>query len=95
MSELPKIRHDAEHFRFVADTDGGEAVLDYMRDGTRIVFTHTGVPPESEGRGIGSALARAGLAYAKAEGLRVRPACPFVAAFVKQNPDYQPLIDER
>ena len=92
---IPEIRHDKENSRFTADTDGGEAELAYMRDGKRIVFTHTGVPPESEGRGIGGALARAGLEYAKAEGLGVKPMCPFVAAYVKRNPEYQPLVDQR
>lgn len=92
---IPEIRHDQENSRFTATTEGGEAELAYMRDGKRIVFTHTGVPPESEGQGIGGALAKAGLDYAKAEGLRVRPMCPFVAAYVKRNPEYQPLVDQR
>jgi predicted GNAT family acetyltransferase len=92
---IPEIRHDPENSRFTADTEGGEAELAYMRDGKRIVFTHTGVPPESEGRGIGTALAKAGLDYAKAEGLRVRPMCPFVAAYVKRNPEYESLVEQR
>ena len=91
----PEIHHDAKASRFTADTEGGEAALEYMRDGRRIIFTHTGVPPESEGKGVGGALARAGLDYARAEGLRVRPMCPFVAAWVQQHPEYQPLVDAR
>ena len=91
----PAIQHDAAHSRFAASTDAGEAVLEYTRDGQRIIFTHTGVPPEAEGKGVGSALAKAGLDYARNEGLRVRAACPFVAAFVKSHPEYQDLIDAR
>lgn len=95
MTTAPAIRHDAAHSRFIADTEGGDAVLEYIRDGHRITFTHTGVPPEAEGKGIGGALARAGLDYAQTEGLRVRPACPFVADFVKRHPEYQALVDAR
>lgn len=92
---IPAIHHDAAQSRFATSTDAGEAVLEYIRDGQRITFTHTGVPPEAEGRGVGSALAMAGLDYARSEGLRVRPTCPFVAAFVKDHAEYQDLIDAR
>ena len=91
----PEITHDPEHSRFTANTPHGEAVLDYMRDGKRIIFTHTGVPSPTEGKGIGSALAKAGLEYARDEGLVVKPMCPFIAAFVKRNPEYQPLLGAR
>jgi predicted GNAT family acetyltransferase len=91
----PGITHDAEHSRFTADTRFGEAVLEYMRDGKRIIFTHTGVPPEAERKGIGAALAKAGLDYARDEGLVVRPMCPFVASYVERNPEYQPLLGAR
>ena len=89
------IRHDPNSSRFVADVAGGEASLEYMRDGRRMIFTHTGVPPESEGQGIGAALARAGLEYARAENLKVVPSCPFVAAYVKRHREWGDLVSER
>ena len=95
MSEA-SIRHEPQSSRFVADVEGGEASLEYMRDGRRVIFTHTGVPPESEGRGIGTSLARTALEWARSEKLRVVPACPFVAAFVKRHhAEYGELLGER
>lgn len=91
----PTITHDADRSRFTADTKFGEAALEYMRDGKRIIFTHTGVPPEAEGQGIGASLAKAGLDYARDEGLIVKPMCPFVATFVQRHPEYQPLLAAR
>ena len=93
-TRVPTIRHEPEHSRFVSDVIGGEATLEYMRDGRRIVFTHTGVPPESEGKGIGASLARTGLEYARAEKLTVVPACPFVAAYVKRHREWGDLVRE-
>ena len=90
----PSITHDAEHTRFTTETPFGEAALEYMRDRNRMIFTHTGVPPEAEGQGIGAALARAGLDYARSEGLTIRPMCPFVATFVQRHPEYQDLVAE-
>lgn len=88
----PAIIHDVDHSRFTADTGHGEATLEYMRDRKRIIFTHTGVPPEAEGQGIGAALARAGLDYARSEGFTVRPMCPFIASYVERHPEYQDLV---
>jgi hypothetical protein len=68
------------------------AVLTYQRVGDRIVFTHTGVPSVMEGKGVGKALAQAGLEYAKAENLAVRPICPFVSGYIARHPEYQDLV---
>lgn len=89
------IRHEPSSSRFVADVDGGEATLEYMRDGKRVIFTHTGVPPESEGKGIGASLAKAGLDWARAEKLHVVPACPFVSSYVKRHREYDDIVGKR
>lgn len=86
------VRHHSEESRFEVTLDGQTAELTYRRVGDRIIFTHTGVPTVLEGKGVGSALARAGLEYAKAEGLNVRPLCPFVAAYIARHPEYRKLV---
>jgi predicted GNAT family acetyltransferase len=77
--------------RFEARVDGLLAVAEYRRQGNRIAFTHTEVPDAIEGRGVGSALARAALDRARAEGWEVVPLCPFIADFIKRNPEYSEL----
>ena len=56
-------------------------------------FTHTFVDEELRGQGVGEALARAGLQYARQHQLQVRTSCKFMAAFVRQHPEYQELLD--
>jgi predicted GNAT family acetyltransferase len=68
-------------------------VLEYRRDGPRIVLIHTEVPPEAEGRGHGSRLARAALEHAQAERLRVVPSCRFVRAYLQRHPEFARLVD--
>ena len=58
-----------------------------------IVFTHTEVEPEFEGRGVGGALARAALDDAAARKLTVRPLCPFIAGWIARHPDYEYLTE--
>jgi len=31
--------------------------------------------------------------HARAQGLRVRPLCPFIAHVIEQNPEYQELLE--
>ena len=72
--------------------DGKLAATWYRRHRGKIIFTHTEVPPELEGHGVGGALARAALTYARKEGLRVVPLCPFIAAFIKRHKEFQDLV---
>ncbi len=71
------------------------AVAEYVRKGDTIVFTHTKVPEHLEDQGIASGLARFALDKARAEGLKVDPQCPFIAGFIRKNPEYADLLVKR
>lgn len=78
--------------RFEVEIDGEVAVADYSQYSDRIEFTHTKVPDSLEGEGVGSALARAGLDYARNEGLEVVPTCHFISSYIDRHPEYQDLV---
>lgn len=92
----PEIRHESDHSRFVADVEGGQAQLYYERpkEGL-VVFTHTEVPEEAEGEGVGSALALAALTWAREQGAQIVPQCPFVDAYVRRHAEWQSLVAHR
>ncbi|MNL13352.1 hypothetical protein D3C87_1342570 [compost metagenome] len=83
---------NAEQSRFEVEVDGFLAVAEYRLVPEGIEFTHTIVPKELEGRGIGSALARTGLDSARARGLAVLPTCTFFETYVKRHPTYHDLL---
>ncbi len=85
-------RNEAER-RFETEMDGQVGVLEYQMYGNTIVFTHAGVPPEIEGRGVAGILTKAGLEYARAQQLRVVPQCPFVQSYLARHSEYKDLID--
>ncbi len=91
-SEMNVVNNESEN-RFEVRLGGDIAVAEYVREGSSIAFTHTLVPTEFEGRGIGSLLARAALDFAREQHLRVVPLCPFIAGYVRNHPEYAPLID--
>lgn len=90
--EINVVNNEAGN-RFEARLGADIAVAEYMREESSIAFTHTFVPEELEGRGIGSLLARTALDFAREERLRVVPLCPFIAAYVRKHQEYMPLID--
>lgn len=84
--------HNTAIGRFEIASGASIAVLDYALSGGTITFVHTGVPSEMEGKGIGSQLARAGLEFAKREGLTVVPQCPFIRVYIERHKEYRDLL---
>jgi predicted GNAT family acetyltransferase len=87
------VRDNRDESRFEVDVDGRPAGFSAyeLSDGV-ITFTHTEVDDAFEGQGVGSALVRQALDRVRADGgLRVRPLCPFVRAWIDQHPDYADL----
>jgi len=94
MSEAAfQVENNAAAGRFEAVVDGQLAQAQYRRVGERILFTHTEVPEQLEGRGIAAQLARSGLDFARAEALTVVPLCPFIASYIERHPEYQDLLE--
>jgi uncharacterized protein len=83
--------NEAEH-RFELDVNGMMAVANYRLDGDTISLTHTEVPGELRGNGLGEKLARGALDLIRRDGHRVQAQCPFIAHFIKKNPEYQDLL---
>jgi uncharacterized protein len=88
-----QVVHNRDAQRFETNVDGHVAVLLYRVEDGRMVFTSTQVPRAIEGRGIGSALTRAGLAYAREQSLTVVPVCSFVRAYIERHPEYESLVE--
>ena len=80
--------NEPEH-RFELIVDGHMAYEVFERFPGGIAYEHTIVPEVLEGQGVGSRLVRHILDYAAANGLKVRPDCPFVKAYIDRHPEYQ------
>lgn len=88
----PEIRDNPARHRYEMEVDGVTAYVLYRRKPGVITFIHTEVPQALAGKGIGSRLARHVLESARAGGLKVVPACPFIAAWMKRHPEYDDLL---
>lgn len=90
-----EVRDDHDQQRYVASIGDAEAgSVYYVREGSRITFTHTEVSDAFGGHGVGGALAKLALDDAREAGAEVIPQCPFVAHYIARHPDYLPLVAE-
>ncbi|MEL6616063.1 MAG: GNAT family N-acetyltransferase [Bacteroidota bacterium] len=86
------VRHEPDHNRFTIETDSGTAELEYVLKKDRIVYVHTGVPEGARGQDVGTTLVEHGLAYARENGLKVLPLCPFVKAYMEAHEETHDLL---
>ena len=75
--------HRPEKSRFEAE--GGKAYLTYEKTADGIALTHTIVPEELGGRGVGSALAEAAVAWVREQGVELEPRCPYVRSWLEKH----------
>lgn len=87
-----EIVNNEDASQFEIQVDGQLAIAQYVRTDQWITFTHTETPAELQGQGVASRLIRGALQYARAQGLRVVPRCPFVAEYIQRHPEFQDLV---
>lgn len=93
-SAMPEIVDNPKQERYEARI-GGELVgyAEYQIANRIVVFTHTEVMPDHEGKGIASALARFALDDIQTQGERkVVPLCPFIKRWIGRHREYIPLV---
>ena len=83
--------HEPAQQRFTLPTTP-VSVLAYQLGEGRITFTHTNVPPAYQRQGLAAQLVEVGLNWAKAQGLKVVPACSYVQSYLQRHPEWQHLV---
>ncbi|TYP89023.1 hypothetical protein BD833_103179 [Blastococcus xanthinilyticus] len=66
--------------------------IDHQETSELVVLTHTEVEASFEGRGVGSALARAALDDIRDRGLRALVICPFILGWLRNHHEYRDLL---
>ena len=81
-----------ERKRYELKIQGHTAFIDYILAKGNIYLTHTEVPAELEGQGIGSRMVLQALVDIKKKNLTLIPLCPFVAGYLKKHPYWKELV---
>ena len=85
-------RDNEEQKRYELQYKGYTAFIDYIVAKGNIYLTHTEVPRELEGQGIGSRMVLQALVDIKKRELNLVPLCPFVAGYLKKHPAWKELV---
>ncbi|MEN8625309.1 GNAT family N-acetyltransferase [Psychrobacter proteolyticus] len=86
------IVHNQAAKRFETSIDGQTGYISYQKSADKLVYDHTIVPQQLGGQGVGSALVKHALDYAREQNKKVVPQCSFVASYINKHPEYQDLI---
>jgi uncharacterized protein len=89
-----KIEHDQAGGRFTVRLGEYQACLMYARRGDLLDFYHIYVPDPYRNRGIAGRILIAAFDYAREQGLKVVPSCPFIAGdFLPRFEKYGDLVE--
>jgi predicted GNAT family acetyltransferase len=87
-----ELRNNKEIRQFETSVEGHVAFIEYTIMDNRIFLTHTEVPSELGGRGVGSLLVKESLEEIERLNLKVVPACSFVKGYIQKHPEYRRLL---
>jgi predicted GNAT family acetyltransferase len=87
-TKVEVVRNDLEDRYEIHVGDHLAGFARYRERGDRRIFFHTEVADEFGGRGLGGVLAERAVAETVADGKKIVPLCPFIAAWLKKHPEY-------
>jgi predicted GNAT family acetyltransferase len=87
------VQNNSRMQRYELPINGDAMAMAYYRmEGHKVVLTHTEVPFEYSGAGIGTKLADGVFSLIRKSGLKVVPQCEFMAHYAAKHPEYSDLI---
>lgn len=90
-----KLYNNEEDHRYEFHIEEYIPAISYIKTANNAVYlTHTEVPEELEGQGIGSRLVEETLKDIEANDCEVVPMCSFVASYIRRHPQWKRLILE-
>lgn len=95
MSDIDiRLEEDGSRGRYAwTAPDGAEAELTYSNSGDgRLIADHTFVPSQHREKGIALKLVERLVADARANGDKIVPVCPYVAAQFRKHPDWADVL---
>ncbi len=94
MSTDVTVTRDPHQRRYNASAGGAGVAgfIEYQETSELVVLTHTQVDPSYEGRGVGSALARAALDDIRERQLKALVICPFILSWLRRHHEYVDVL---
>lgn len=90
---MNQVKVNTDKNRFELEIDDSIAFIEFDKMEPNILdMTHTEVPDELSGKGVGSKLVSGALQYCKDNNLKVIPSCSFVKSYTDKHSEWQELL---
>ena len=91
--EIQRIEENTKGSFFIEENGEKLAVMTYSKAGSdKIIIDHTEVGETLKGTGAGKKLVAAGVSYARENGLKIIPLCPFAKAEFSKTAEYADVL---
>lgn len=79
-------------FKAVADDIEAGRMTYSWAGSEKFIIDHTEVNPDFKGQGVGNQMVHAAVAYARTNGLKIIPLCPFAKSVFDKRTDYHDVL---
>ncbi len=94
MNNEVQLKIDGNKGFFYIDVDGKhEAMMTFVFAGEKqIIIDHTEVRPGNEGKGFGKKMVTKAVEYARENGIKIIPLCPFAKSVFDKVPEFRDVL---
>lgn len=93
---MSEVKLNTEKNRFELQMDESLAIIEFDKLEPNVLdLTHTEVPEELSGKGVGSKLVVGALDYIRDNGLKLIPSCSFIKSYIDKHDEWQDLVYQK
>ena len=91
MMQIQRDEHGRKGAFYIEEDGEWIAELTYFRVGDTMTIDHTEIDKKLRGEGIGPDMVRAAVDYAREQGLKIKPVCPYAKKVIERTPEFQDI----
>lgn len=93
MMQIQRDEHGRKGAFYIEEEGEWIAELTYFKTGDKMTIDHTEVDEKLRGEGVGEDMVRAAVEYARENGLKINPVCPFAKEVIESTPEFQDVLE--
>jgi len=92
MMQIQRDEHGRKGAFYIEEDGEWIAELTYIKSDGKMTIDHTEVDEKLRGEGVGEDMVRAAVEYARENGLKVDPLCPYAKKIIEKTPDLRDVL---
>jgi predicted GNAT family acetyltransferase len=92
MMEIQRDEHGRKGAFYIDEDGEWIAELTYSKNGNTMTIDHTEIDEKLRGEGIGQDMVKAAVEYARENGLKIKPVCPYARKIIESTPEFQDVL---